>query len=216
MNPKIVETLKSREFQDMIVDISETTLDSFFEDDIIKDIPIFGLLFKGKNFISTIQDKLFLKKLLKFLKQLEDTTPEERREQINEIEQNPRYKTKIGEKLMYLIDKCEDSEKAEILGILFKNFILKKISYDNLLRCTNSINTLSTRDLEEFIKKDTFIEAFIKTRANIYLNSGLVTFKLRSNLQRIDRAINTEDIEIIYVPSDLGELLKTILKKYYS
>jgi hypothetical protein len=85
-----------------------------------------------------------------------------------------------------------------------------------MLRCTNSINSLSTRDLEEFVKKDTFIEVFIKTKANIYLNTGLVTFKLRSNLQRKDRAINTEDIEIIYVPSDLGELLKTILKKYYS
>ena len=72
----------------MIVDISETALDSFLEDDITKDFPIFGLLFKGKNLISTIQDKLFLKKLLKFLKQLEDTTPEERREQINEIEEN--------------------------------------------------------------------------------------------------------------------------------
>lgn len=37
---------------------------------------------------------------------------------------------------------------------------LKKISYDNLLRCTNSINILSTRDVEEFIKKDNKSKGF--------------------------------------------------------
>ena len=216
MKPNITDTLKSNEFQDLVIDLSETTIDAFLEDGIIKDIPIFGLLFKSKNFISTIQDKLFAKKLFKFLKQLENTTPEQRIEQINKIEQDEKYRISVGEKLMYLIDKCEDSEKAEILGILFKNFILSNIDYDDLLRCTNSISSLSTIDLREFIKKDAFIETFIKSNANIYLNSGLISFKLKSNLKRTDRALNTEDIEVIYIPSALGKLLKSILKEYYS
>ena len=216
MTPNIIGTLKSYELQDLVVDLSETTIDTFLEDGIIKDIPIFGMLFKSKNLISTIQDKLFVKKLFKFLKQLENTTPEQRINQINKIEQDEKYRISVGEKLMYLIDKCDDSEKAEILGILFKNFISSNIEYDDLLRCTNSINSLSTIDLREFIKKDAFIEAFIKSNANIYINSGLVKFKLKSNLKRTDRALNTEDVEVIYTPSSLGKLLKSILKEYYS
>ena len=116
---------------------------------------------------------------------------------------------------MYLIDKCEDSEKAEILGVLFKSFILEEIDYDDLIRCTNSINSISSFDLEEFVKKDAFIEAFIGSKANIYLNTGLVTFKLKSNLSTKARALNTKDIEVIYSPSALGKLLKSILKKHY-
>jgi len=216
VTPNIIGTLKSYELQDLVVDLSETTIDTFLEDGIIKDIPICGMLFKSKNLISTIQDKLFVKKLFKFLKQLENTTPEQRINQINKIEQDEKYRISVGEKLMYLIDKCDDSEKAEILGILFKNFISSNIEYDDLLRCTNSINSLSTIDLREFIKKDAFIEAFIKSNANIYINSGLVKFKLKSNLKRTDRALNTEDVEVIYTPSSLGKLLKSILKEYYS
>ncbi|MGV3589433.1 MAG: hypothetical protein ACO1OF_20670 [Adhaeribacter sp.] len=216
MKPNILDTLRSNEFQDLVVDLSETTIDTFLEDGIIKDIPILGALFKSKNLISTIQDRLFVKKLFKFLKQLENTTSEQRIIQINKIEQDEKYRISVGEKLMYLIDKCEDSEKAEILGILFKNFILSNINYDDLLRCTNSINSLSTIDLREFIKKDAFIETFIKSNANIYINSGLVNFKLQSNLKRTHRALNTEDVEVIYIPSVLGKLLKLILKEYYN
>lgn len=216
MQPKIIDTLKSNEFQELISDISETTVDALLEDGIIKELPIFGLLFKGKNLITTIQDRLLSKKLLKFLSQLSETTLEERHQQINKIDNDNKYKIKIGEKILYIIDKCEDFEKAEIAGILFKEFIQNNINYEDFLRFTNSINSLSTIDLKEFILKDAFIESFIKRNSNIYLNTGLVEFKLKSNLNRTDRANNTPDIEVIYISSTLGKMLKEILKKYYS
>lgn len=216
MQSSITETIKSTNFQDLISDISETTIDAFLDEGLVKDIPVFGFIFKSRNLVSTIQDKLFSKKLLKFLKQLTDTTPEERVQQIEKIEKNKDYKIKIGEKILYIIDKCEDYEKSEIVGILFKNFIKNNIEYNSFLRYVNSINSLSTTDLKEFIIKESFIETFISMNSSIYLNTGLIEFRLNSNLKRTDRAINTPDIEVIYTPSKLGKELKSMLKEYYT
>ncbi len=216
MHSSITDTLKSNEFHDLISDISETTIDSFLEEGILKDLPILGLFFKGKNLVSTIQDKLLTKKILFFLKQLNETSLDERISHITKIDNSKKYRITVGEKLLYIIDKCEDYEKAEIIGVIFKSFILDKITYDDFLRCTISINSLSTIDLKELMIKNSFIEAFIASKSNIYLNTGLVTFKLKSNLKRTDRAINTQDIDVIYILSDLGKLLQLLLREYYN
>lgn len=99
MIPQIIETLKSNEFQDLISDISETTLDAFLENGILKDIPFFGFIFKGKNLLVTVQDRLLAKKLVKFLFQLSDTTADERNALIDKINSDHNYKVKIGEKI---------------------------------------------------------------------------------------------------------------------
>jgi len=216
MQPNSInKLLLSNEFQDLLSDISETTLDSILEDGILKDVPIFGILFKSKNLYSTIQDKLFAKKLFKFLKQLEATELEQRQKLIEKINTDKKYRISVGEKILFLIDKCEDDDKAEILGVFFQKLISGIINYDELLRLSNSINLISSNDLQEFITADTFIESFIKSNASIYLKSGLVEFKLKSNLEKKDRAINSQDIELIYIPSELGKLLKKILKEFY-
>ena len=80
------QLVKNEKFQDLLGDLSETILDSILEDEIIKDIPIFGLIFKGRNLHATIQDKFFTKKLLTFLLEIKDISQLQRIEQIEKIE----------------------------------------------------------------------------------------------------------------------------------
>lgn len=148
----LTETIKDEKFQDVIVDLSETTIDSLLKDGVLKDIPIIGILFGIAKTTLTVQDKLFTKKLMVFLLQLKKTSNESRKKQIEKIENDNEYKTKVGEKLLYIIDKCEDHEKAKYIGKLFQCFIEEKIEYDNFLRASRSIELTYLGDLKRFIK----------------------------------------------------------------
>lgn len=66
MSPQIIETIKDPNFIEIISNTSEVVFDAFLEDGIIKDIPLIGTLYKGINLVSSIQDRLFTKKLYFF------------------------------------------------------------------------------------------------------------------------------------------------------
>lgn len=149
----LTETIKDDKFQDVIVDLSEITIDSLLKDGTLKDIPIIGVLFGITKTTLTVQDKLFTKKLMVFLFQLKKTSNENRKKQIEKIEKDSEYQTKVGEKLLYIIDKCEDHEKAKYIGKLFQCFIEEKIEYDDFLRASRSIELTYLGDLKRFIKE---------------------------------------------------------------
>ncbi|WFB70047.1 hypothetical protein [Chryseobacterium sp. WX] len=82
MKTEISKIIKDNNLRDLMTDINEVVLDSFLEDGIVKDIPILGLVSKAINFGNTIQERLYTKKLLTFLKQLENTKQEDREKKL--------------------------------------------------------------------------------------------------------------------------------------
>src|SRR5690606_4404137 len=152
ISDKLVEVIKDDNFQDTIVDLGETAIDTILEDGILRDIPFLGTIFGLTKATMSIQDKLFVKKILTFLLQLKDTDLEQRRKQIEKIDRDSKYKIKVGEKLLYIIDKCEDNEKAVYLGKLFQCYIEEKLSYEDFLRASKCIELTFLYDLKRFIK----------------------------------------------------------------
>lgn len=181
MKTEISKILKNNNLRDLMTDINEVVLDSFLEDGIVKDIPILGLVSKAINFGNTIQERLYTKKLLTFLKQLENTKQEDREKEINEIDENKNYKTKVGEKLLYIINEADDCEKAGYIGILFKHFLEQTLSYVDFIRCVDCINKTNIIDLNFFIKEN-FLESYINSNVESYLNSGLITQEYKNPL----------------------------------
>jgi hypothetical protein len=150
---KLTETIKNDNFQDVIMDLGETAIDTIFDDGVLKEVPILGSVLGLARATMTIQDKLFTKKLLTFLLQLQSTDTKSRKEQVDKIDNDPNYKTKVGEKLLHIIDKCEDSEKAAYIGKLFQCYIEEKLDYEDFLRASKCIELTFLYDLKRFIKE---------------------------------------------------------------
>jgi hypothetical protein len=148
----LTETIKDDNFQSVFTDLGETALDTVLEEGVLKEIPLIGSFFGLAKATMSIQDKLFTKKMLTFLLQLKNTDPESRKKQIEKIDSDPDYKAKVGEKLLYIIDKCEDNEKAIYLGQLFQCYIEEKINYEDFLRASKCIEFTFLYDLKKFIK----------------------------------------------------------------
>lgn len=149
----LTETIKDNNFQEVITNFGEIAIDSVLDEGVLKEIPLLGCFFGLAKATMSIQDKLFTKKILTFLLQLKNTDTDSRRKQVEKIDNDPEYKTKVGEKLLYIIDKCEDNEKAIYLGQLFQCYIEEQINYEDFLRASKCIELTFLQDLKRFIKE---------------------------------------------------------------
>jgi len=219
ISESLVASIKDGELQNVSIDILEAISDTMFKDGLLKDIPILGTLFGLTKASSNIKDKLFGKKLLYFLIQFKDIPKQERIKQINKIQADSNYRTKVGEKILFIIDKCEDSEKSELVGKLFKAFLEEKITYGEFLRCSNCIENVFLEDLLEFIKSPSF-KSDIKQSSSL-LNAGImaldnikpkVTAEKNRYSMKDELVYNVENTKLTCSISPIGALLLRILK----
>jgi hypothetical protein len=76
--PAIIRTVAGRELGDVVFDLAEVALDSLLDEGVLKDLPTVGILAKLARAQQSIAEKLFLRKLLRFLAELQSVSPEER------------------------------------------------------------------------------------------------------------------------------------------
>ncbi|MFV0185675.1 hypothetical protein OBK25_13270, partial [Empedobacter falsenii] len=123
LGTNLIQVIKDKEFQAVTKDLTEVVIDSNIAEGLLKDVPLLSTIIGTFNTVTNIKDKLFLKKILTFLYELKSISENKIEEQINKIEEDLKYRTKVGEKLLFIIDKCEDTDKASLTGLLFKSFL---------------------------------------------------------------------------------------------
>jgi len=151
LSSSLEHTLKDCDLQNATIGLAEVFTDTLIKDGITKDIPIIGTVIGlGKASIG-IKEILFLKKLIYFISELKSISATKRHVMINKIDNSGKFRTKVGEKLLYIIDKCEDHEKSQIIAILFSAFLTEKINYAEFLRASHIIEQIILEDLKWFV-----------------------------------------------------------------
>lgn len=169
--------------------------------EVSKGISILTLLFKTG---SSMRDKLFCKKLVFFVNELKDIPVTERDKMINKIDKSEKYKVKVGEKLLYIVDSSDDHEKSCLIGTLFKSFINKKISYDDFIDATSIINKISIKDFNWFID-----HGCRRKTKNVEVNFAKISFLCGAeygdefNLDEVRSLIASGLFEINYEPLEV-------------
>lgn len=152
LSSSLEQTLKDSDLQNVTISLAEVFTDSLMENGIAKDIPIIGsVIGLGKTAIG-IKESLFLKKVIYFISELKNISSAKRHEMIDKIDNSGKFRTKVGEKLLYIIDKCDDHEKTQIIARLFSAFLLGTISYEEFLRASHIVGHLMNDDLKWFIE----------------------------------------------------------------
>jgi hypothetical protein len=148
------DILRNPDLQRLSAEISESIFDSFISDVFLKDLPIIkSIIGIGKTAIS-IKDKLFIKKIIHFLSDIGHIPYKKRKNMIDSIDVDEKYKVKVGEKLVYILDKCDDYIDARYIAKFFCAFLEKKISYDDFLKGSRIIQNIFIGDLEYFLNND--------------------------------------------------------------
>lgn len=146
-------TLKDSDLHSLTEGVGEVALDSLLKEGVLKDLPIVGMISGLTKTTLNIQDQLFLKKIVRFLTELSDTDSNERNRLITKIDESEEYEIKVGEKLLYIIDKCDDHLSAEYVAKLFRSFLNEETNYSEFLRGATIIQNIFAEDLKFFLSK---------------------------------------------------------------
>ena len=143
--------LKDKNLQDASKELVEVGLDAVLEDGLVKDIPIIGTLSSLIKVGRNISDRLFAKKILAFLVCIDGVSVLDRQSMIDKINDSKKYKVKVGEKLLFMLDKADDDEKASWIGQLFKAYLEKKLSYQDFLLGSKLLNAIDRESFLNFL-----------------------------------------------------------------
>ena len=231
LSTSLEHTLKECNLQNVTIGLAEAFADTLIEDGIAKDIPIIGTVIGlGKASIG-IKEILFLKKMIYFISELKNISATKRHEMINNIDKSGKFRTKVGEKLLYIIDKCEGHDKSQIIAVLFTAFLSEKISYDEFLRASHIVDQVILEDLKWFVtcgweKEDgwkyrgenrddhlTLDEAGnIATTGLVELVSPDVMVRDQDDRKNMYEQYIVEGSELTVRISDIGKKIREILK----
>jgi hypothetical protein len=145
-------TLKDSNLQSVAINISEIGIDAVLNDGLLKVLPVVGTISSFLKFGANIKDRLFLKKILSFLGPLRDIKAEQRKRMIDAIDDSKKYRIKVGEKLLYIIDSCEDYEISELISIAFRYYLNGNITYEEFLKVSSTLKDMNKTDFNWFIK----------------------------------------------------------------
>jgi hypothetical protein len=122
----IFDSVVSERLIEINSEILEAGIDQVIDNEFLKDIPILGIAFKTYSLAKKISENFFVKKILRFLFHLKEIPKMERVKFVAELETIKQSK-KVSEKILTVLNRLDDVNKASILGKLFKAYVKKYI-----------------------------------------------------------------------------------------
>jgi len=173
----LVDGVISEKLQEIAIDGAEIALDSFLSDNIFKEIPFFGTLYKTSKAAIGIKDAIFAKTVYKFLIELKDILADKRKSFVNKLQAKEGFDKKVGEKLIVILDKLDDLDKPTLIGRLLKRVIEEKISFDDFSRISAVIQRAFLPDLL-FLKKHRYVDSYRLGIKEHLMTLGLIRIEL--------------------------------------
>jgi hypothetical protein len=205
--------LNKSAIKDLSSNALEIALDGNLDNGILKDIPIFGSAIKIAELTMSIRDHFFLKKLARFIYQLNELT-EADKETISQFSKSPDSE-KISSKLIQVIDNITDIEKADLIGKLFISYCSGKIDKSNFLRSVDTIHNYFIEDLNSFLFQSNIwfctFEDLERQNLESLVGSPLIKEQLIDR-QDLIRSGREDEVGITnYENSSFGETFKSAL-----
>lgn len=144
---------------DLTIEYAELALDSFLDNEIIKEIPIVksivGIIKGGIK----IREIHFAKKLLTFLKEFHSAKLDDsiRIEFQQKFKSDTKYHNSVVEQIMILNERVLEIEKSKILANLFTSHLNNKFNWNDFLSlsyCTERLNLIAIDYLDEISKEE--------------------------------------------------------------
>ena len=148
----IEKSIELKNLKSIIFDAGEFTIDSILENDALKTIPVFGTIHNICKVGIGIRDRIFLKKILRFLKEIAEIGQEDRLSMIEKLERDPKFRNRVGEYTIMLLDRIDDYNKVQMVSKAFTAFCCEKINVVELLRINQVIDRILLNDLPELKK----------------------------------------------------------------
>lgn len=214
ISSSMIATLKTDNLS-IVGDLAEVGLDAVIDDGILKDIPIVGVIVGVGKALGNISDVLFTRKLAAFLFQLKDIDVKTRSEAIEKWETDSKYRVHVGETLLNMIHRCDDTRKARWLSQLFYELVLVRDMPIVFMRAEKVLSSLSVTDVMTFLDLDKNKYTLISvSEAEPYANCGLYIVEAKKKQTAVEVFVIPETkMQITEVGIWIHQILNDYLKK---
>src|SRR5262249_54945653 len=120
--------------QDIAVDLSDVALDALTDNELIKEIPVVGTLVHIAKATRSISDRIFAKKVERFISGTKHVPNEKRAEFHATLEADPILRRHAGQVIVLALDRADDLQKAAIIGHLYSLFVAGEIPFETFRR----------------------------------------------------------------------------------
>jgi hypothetical protein len=211
LSDELISLIPKSEAKEAFLELAEVGLDAILDDGVLKDIPIIGTLTKAGSAVITIRDRLFIRKVARFLTSINEIPDTQRRKFVTEHFSDTASRQRIGEKLLLIIDKQDDLNKTELIGYIFKKFIEGVISRDDFDLLAHSVSHAHIPDLEHLHLFTSGLRLGDDALGSALFALNLAEIKVHVSETTWD---GTSNANVEYVLSTLGKKLAEIIKQY--
>ena len=140
------------ETKDLMIDLGQLELGELLGEGVMKEIPYIKGVVAMFKIPLAIRDQLFLRKVAGFLLACPRFTESEKAAFLKENLGHDKNARKLGDALVFILDRLDDMEKPELIAMVFAAFVRGKIGFDVFRRLATAIDLGSLDDLREFAK----------------------------------------------------------------
>lgn len=209
MTPK--DNLKES-FSELSADGADIAIDLLTDSKIFEAVPVAGLAIKIGKALRSVPDVIFLNKVGRFLKSVnESTTKAQRIAFAEDLKMHKNKKDQLYSSIFLKIDKFDEITKADSFAKIFSCFITNRIREEDFSALSSALNLAGLEDLMMFSKS--YWELRNGSSGNVVsdeprvgcvnlLSTKLVTFSheqklnTRGDYARIDYSIKFEITEL--------------------
>jgi hypothetical protein len=145
LNQSLVETLSKADLPSLLMEYGEIAVDGLMKSPAVEKIPILGSVVAIGKVGLGVKDFLFTKKLVHFLNETKLSDDERTKFSEKVTEMND---AKLGERVIFSIDKCDEEKKVTYVGKLFKQYSQGKLPIDMLKRLLRAVELSYVDDLD--------------------------------------------------------------------
>ncbi|MDF3660459.1 hypothetical protein, partial [Enterobacter hormaechei] len=144
---------KSDDVTDLFKEYGEIAIDSALESGTLESIPLLNTLVGIFKTVSSVHDRRFTEKLIRFISGFADLDDATRINMANRLNENDKFAGKAGDRLIEIIDRMESENKPEIAAAFLKAFAFEHIDFITLRRLMVALERIPSFEIDEL---DTF------------------------------------------------------------
>lgn len=153
--------------EDPMMDVGEVLLDTVFEEGIIKNIPIIGVIAGIAKVTVAIHERQLAKNTYAFIKGIrEKTIPQEKLDEYRHKLEDPKKANKELGYVLLLLDREVHAEKSIALGRMYAAFIDQSISWEQFQELSEALDRMFLTDFSVLkrMKYDSLLTVGVRER----------------------------------------------------
>jgi len=180
----LMRILAGSQLGDAIFDLTEVALDQNLAEGVLKDVPMVGFIVKLARAGQSVSEELFLRKLTRFLADLNAVPIEEREKLLKQYPDTSDDQRVLGENLLLALERLDDVKKPAILARFFAAYIRSRIDYLTFTRLARALEKFNIELLPNlrwfYTREEPAVESSEEIIHELSL-AGLVTVSLEES-----------------------------------